>query len=67
MHTEKSNGSSIRLLKSQLTERVVQIVIVMYGIDVVNIVELDTIYVVQLQLLDVANKGGTISLKCLLM
>jgi hypothetical protein len=33
-----------------------------YGINVVNIMELDAIYVVQLQLLDVANQGGPFSL-----
>ena len=39
----------------------------MYGVDVVNIVELNAIYVVQLQLLDVADKGYPISLVCLLI
>ena len=51
----------------KLTERVVQVIIVMQGVDVVNIVELDAIYVVQLQLLDVTDQGGPLSLVCLLM
>lgn len=51
----------------KLTERVVQVIIVMQGVDVVNIVELDAVYVVQLQLLDVTDQGGPLSLVCLLM
>jgi hypothetical protein len=46
----------------KLTERVIQVIIVVYGINVVNIVELDAIYVVELQLLDIANQGGPFSL-----
>jgi hypothetical protein len=33
-----------------------------YGVNVVNIVELDAIYVVELQLLDIANQGSPFSL-----
>jgi len=51
----------------KLTERVVQVIIVVYGINVVNIMEFDAIYVVQLQLLNVANQGGPFSLVSLLM
>jgi len=51
----------------KLTERVIQIVIVVYGVDVVDIMQLNAIYVVQLQLLDVADHCGAFSLVCLLM
>jgi hypothetical protein len=55
------------IIHQKLTERVIQIVIVVYGVNVVDIMQLDAIYVVQLQLFDVADQGGPFSLVCLLM
>ena len=52
---------------AKLTERVIQVVIVVYRVNVVDIMQLDAIYVVQLQLFDVADHCSPLSLVCLLM